>query len=85
MKWSEIRRHYPQCWVLIEAINAHSENELRILDDISVINTFKDSPSAMKEYSRLHHEIPTKELYVLHTSRKTIEISERSWLGIRAI
>ncbi len=25
MKWQEIRKHYPQQWLLVEAIKAHSE------------------------------------------------------------
>ena len=83
MKWNEIRKIYPDCWVLIEALKAYSKKGIRIIDEISVINIFNDSPLALKEYAHLHHEMPFKELYVLHTSREKIEIPERSWLGIR--
>lgn len=83
MQWKEIRKLYPHQWLLLEAIKAHSEAGKRILDQLSVINSFKDSQNAMKEYTQLHHKMPDRELYVLHTDKKFIEISERRWLGIR--
>jgi hypothetical protein len=30
MKWREIRKHYPQQWLLVEAIKAHSEAKMKI-------------------------------------------------------
>lgn len=36
---------------------------------------------AMRAYKRLHKETPHRELYVLHTNRKEINISERRWAG----
>jgi len=85
MKWQEIRSHYPQQWLLIEAIRARSEGNQRILDEISVIKTFLDSRTAMQSYTQLHHESPQRELYVVHTKREKLDITERRWLGIRGI
>ena len=83
MQWSEIRRHYPDEWLLVEAIEAHSEDGRRILDDIAVVASFPDSVTAMRRYARLHHEARQRELYVCHTQREELEIRERQWLGIR--
>jgi hypothetical protein len=85
MKWEEIRRHYPDQWLLVEAIKAHSESGKRILDELTVVNTFADSRAAMRGYTELHREAPERELYVLHTDRKKLDITERRWLGIRDI
>ena len=85
MKWQEIRDHYPQQWLLIEAIQARSEGNQRILDEISVIKTFLDSRVAMQSYTQLHHESPQRELYVVHTKREKLDITERRWLGVRGI
>ena len=85
MQWQEIRTQYPQQWLLVEAIKAHSETSKRILEQLSVVAAYLDSTTAMKDYSALHHEAPERELYVFHTSRKTLDIAERKWLGIRAI
>jgi hypothetical protein len=85
MQWQEIRAHYPQQWLLIEAVKAHSEADKRILDQLAVVDVFSDSVAAMKSYARLHREAPQRELYVFHTSRETLDITERSWLGIRGV
>lgn len=85
MKWEEIRRHYPDQWLLVEAIKAHSESGKRILEQISVVSTFPDSVTAMRGYTKLHREAPERELYVFHTDRETLDIVERRWLGIRGI
>ncbi len=83
MQWSEIRHHYPNEWLLIEAIEARSDEGQRILEDIAVVSSFPDSVTAMQRYTRLHHEAPQRELYVCHTERAELEIRERRWLGIR--
>ncbi|MCB0212831.1 MAG: hypothetical protein KDJ52_26040 [Anaerolineae bacterium] len=85
MKWPEIRKHYPQQWLMIEAIKAHSEKNKRILDEISVVGKYPDSVSAMKGYMKLHHDAPERELYVFHTDRKELDITERRWLGVRGL
>ena len=85
MQWPEIRKHHPQQWLLVEAIKAHSESNKRVPEQLAVVSTFPDSESAMKEYSQLHHEAPSRELYVVHTSRETLDITERNWLGVRGI
>jgi hypothetical protein len=85
MQWQEIRQLYPQQWLLIEAIKAHSEADQRILDQISVLASFSDSQAALKSYAQFQHEAPQRELYVFHTSRETIHILERHWLGIRGL
>ncbi len=85
MQWQDIRRHYPDQSLLIEAIKAHSENERRILDDIAILETFEDSDAAMKSYAGLHREAPQRELYVFDTDREELDIRERRWLGIRGV
>lgn len=84
MSWQEIRRHYPKQWLLLEAIQAHSEADKRILDQLAVIGVFPDSVTALQRYALLHHDAPYRELYVFHTSREQLDVMERQWLGIRA-
>jgi len=48
------------------------------------VGTFPDSVAAMQSYTQLHYEAPERELYVFHTSRKTLDITERRWLGIES-
>ncbi len=83
MNWHEIRKYYPQQWLLVEAIKARSEGGKRILEQISVINTFSDSISAMDGYKKLKKEVPERELFVFHTSREELDITERRWRGVQ--
>jgi len=83
MQWQEIRRHYPHQWLLVEAIKAHSESGKRILEQLTVVNTFSDPLAAMEFYKQIHQNLPEREFYVLHTDRETLDVSERKWLGIR--
>lgn len=84
MKWQEVRQAFPEQWVLIEAVQAHTNKKnVRILDEISPLKQFTDSPDAMKAYQEIHRDNPYRELYVLHTSRKEPDIIEKKWVGVR--
>ncbi|MBU0568218.1 hypothetical protein KKC52_09265 [bacterium] len=83
MRWEEIRSHYPHQWLMVEAVKAHSEASNRILDEIAVVNVFTNSKEAMSRYAEFHHQNPERELYILHTDRKALDITERRWIGIR--
>lgn len=85
MRWNEIRQHYPAQWLLVEAVDAHSENGKRILEQLAVIDIFPDSVAAMKRYAQLHRAMPSREYYVFHSTRETLEVIERRWIGVRGI
>jgi hypothetical protein len=84
MTWEEIRHQYPHQWLLVEAVQAHSESGKRIVDQLAVINAFADSSTALSQYSQLHRQWPEREYFVLHTDREQLDIKERHWLGIRS-
>jgi hypothetical protein len=83
MVWSEVREAYPDQWLVIEALEAHTEGSQRLLDRIAVIETCPDGASAMQRYQRLHRSYPLREFYYVHTSRENLDIRERHWTGIR--
>ena len=85
MTWSEVRRRFPDRSVLVEATEARSEEGLRLLDQIAVLESFDDGGEAMKRYCALHRQSPHRELYVLHTQSEDLEIEEIPWLGVRGI
>ncbi|HEY6321086.1 MAG TPA: hypothetical protein VJA16_05980 [Thermoanaerobaculia bacterium] len=84
MKWPEVRSRFPHQWLVIEALDARSELGKRLLEELAVVNQCPDGESAMRAYLSLHRQAPERELYVLHTDRENLEITEQSWLGIRA-
>lgn len=83
MKWVDVRQAYPNRWLIIEALEAHTANEQRILDKIAVIETCADSAEVMTAYERWHQAQPQREFYFAHTGREELDIRERRWLGIR--
>lgn len=84
MQWLEVRKAYPNQWLIIEALQAHtSANHQRLLDKIAVIEKCADGNVAMKSYRQLHKQHPAREFYFVHTSREALDIRERQWLGIR--
>ena len=83
MKWKDIRNEYPDSWILLEAIEAHSVENKRVVDKIAVLDKFNNSDEAMTAYRELHKNNPERELYVAHTKNEDLEIEERKWLGVR--
>ena len=84
MHWTDIRKTYPNQWLVIEALQAHSDKEhRRLLDTIAVMEVCLDGDAAMKRYRKFHQEHPEREYYFVHTSREQLDILERQWLGIR--
>lgn len=84
MKWPQVRTAYPDQWLVIEALEAHTEDSQRILDRVAVVETCSDGGHAFQCYRRLHREFPFREFYYVHTSRETLDILERRWVGIRS-
>ncbi len=83
MRWPEVRTNYPDQWLVIEALEARTEDQQRRLDRIAVIETCVDGTTAMQSCNRLHQAYPTREFYFVHTRREALDIRERRWLGVR--
>ena len=83
MLWADIRQTYPEQWLVIEALEAHTDNDQRQIDRIAVIESCPDGQAALQVYRRLHQQYPTREFYFVHTRRETLEIIERRWAGVR--
>ena len=86
MKWQEVRQLYPEKWLLIEALTAHTTTEQkRILENISVLDSFSDFYDAMDAYKINHKVAPKREMYVVHSINDEIDIEVRHWVGIRGV
>ncbi len=84
MKWQEAQQLYPEKWLLIEALVAHTTpNRKRILESIAVLESFFDFYEAMSAYKSNRKQNPLREMYVVHATNDEIEIAERHWVGIR--
>lgn len=85
MNWEEIQAAYPDQWLILEALEAHSEQGWRVLDRVAVISSQPDGENAVEAYRALHEQFPEREFYFIHTSRPALKIEERLWIGIRSI
>jgi hypothetical protein len=85
MRWADVREAYPERWLVIEALAAHSERDLRILDRIAVIDTCPDGRTTMKRHAELHRQFPDREFCFAHTGMVELRIEERRWVGVRGI
>ncbi|MDS0526188.1 hypothetical protein NNC19_10895 [Clostridium sp. SHJSY1] len=83
MKWNEARKIYPDKWLLFEAIEAHSEEGKRLVNELSIINIYDEGKEALKEYSDRHKKDKNREMYVYHTKNEELIIEERNWIGVR--
>ena len=81
--WQTVRKQFPNKWVLLEAITAHSKENKRIIDNLSVIDAFGDGEQAIRTYLSLHKKDHERELYVVHTDKESLDITEKRWVGIR--
>lgn len=85
MRWSEVRAAHPDQWLVIEALDAHSEDDRRVLDRVAVIDVCADSRTAMKRYAELRRCHAQREFCFVHTSMVELKIEERLWLGLRGL
>jgi len=86
MRWDDLKKTCRQQWVIIEAIEAHTEDDRRIIESIQLVEMFgEDNNGALRRYVQLHKVHPDKEYYVVHTSRPELNVKERNWTGVRGI
>lgn len=83
MKWSDIREAYPDQWLVVEALAAHTEEGQRMVERLAVMERCRDGDEALRRYRSLHQEYTQREFYFVHTSREVLNIRERQWLGVR--
>jgi hypothetical protein len=84
MTWQEIREQNPRKWVLVEAIDAATVGDKRVVHRMAFIGAYDNGHEAMRNYLQMHKEHHSRELYVVHADTEQLEITEKSWLGIRA-
>lgn len=75
MNWHELRASHPHSWLVIEAIDAFTENSQRIIPQLTFIASFGDDwQAAWDRYKTLHSADKHREYYVVHTDRETLDI-----------
>lgn len=84
MRWSDVRAAHPDQWLVIEALEARTEDRRRIVDRIAVVENCPDGANALRRYRELHRDHRDRELYFVNTDNSVLDIEELLWTGIRS-
>lgn len=78
MKWEEVRKLYPERYVLLQVLEGHVEGDKKYIEDVAIIRAIDDSKEATRE---LVNAKPGTLVY--HTSKDKIEILIRKSVGFQ--
>lgn len=81
MNWEQIRQQHPNKWVVVEAIDAQSINNQRVINDLVVIGVYDRWERAWEAYKQVHHADKWREYYCLSTERKNLDIGLMDTFG----
>jgi hypothetical protein len=80
MTWKEVQQHFPDHWVVFEALSSESKDDHWHIYDVSVVQVFNKVAPA-RELHRVTQ--PTKAFAVMHTLHTETNIPESHWSGVR--
>lgn len=80
MKWNEVRRIYPDRFVLLQVLDSHVEGDKKYIDEVAIIRAIDDSKEAT------HELVNAKSgTLVYHTGKEKIEVLIRKRVGFRGV
>jgi len=80
MKWQEVRKLYPNQYVLVKVLNSYNKNNKEIVDDVAIIRNITSSKEATNELIKSNGDT-----LVYHTKNECIEIEIRPSARFRGI
>ena len=54
MRWSEVRKTYPNKWIVFDSLNQHEEDNKLIVSNLAIVEVFDNINDAYKFYCKLH-------------------------------
>ena len=78
MKWEEVRRLYPNQFVLLKVLNYYTKDNKRYIKDVAVVRPVDDS----KEVAKLLLNGKPDD-FVYHTKNKRIVVRLKNIRGLR--
>jgi hypothetical protein len=83
MVWAEVRAAFPDQWLLLEAIEAHSVPGRRVIEQIAVLEKIEDDRAIFRRYREVRKKLPGREIFFFHTKNEEILIEEHLQLSPR--
>ena len=78
MKWSEVRKLYPNQFVKFEILESHIQDNKEYVDDVAIIKAISDGKEARKEFIKCK---PGQLIYNTKNEKLIIELVKH--IGIR--
>jgi hypothetical protein len=72
MIWNEVRKAYPNKWIVFDSLKQHEKDNKLIIEKVSVIEVFDDLNDAFKCYRMLRRENKTRELSLGNTKEESL-------------
>lgn len=83
MRWSEVRKDYPNMWVVIESMSSNIKDDEETIEEVSVINSYKDSKQAYLNYRQIHKQQPERNYLFASTQNEKLKVKIQYWAGVR--
>lgn len=77
MKWSEVRKIYPDQFVKLKVLSSHIENNQEFIEDIAIIKPIPDKRATKELFKSKGDEL------VFHTVDEDIVLEVRQDVGLR--
>ncbi|WP_297421714.1 hypothetical protein [Clostridium sp.] len=81
MLWSEVRKTYPNKWIVFDSLKQHEEENKLIIEDVAIIEVFDDINDAFRCYRTLHRKNKTRELSFGNTKDELL-VYENERIGL---
>ena len=72
MKWNEVRKTYPNKFIVFESLNQLENNNVLNVTDLTIIDVFDELGEAFKYYSKIHKEDKSKPLNIGDTKKEKL-------------
>lgn len=73
MDWQTVRRNFPSRYVVVEALDAYTEGDQRIVPTLAVHGVFDQQYKEAWEFYKQIRD-GRREFYIVHTSREILQI-----------
>ncbi|MDF2885374.1 MAG: hypothetical protein K0R54_5947 [Clostridiaceae bacterium] len=73
MLWSEVRKTYPDKWIVFDSLKQHEEDNKLIVEELAIVEVFSDLNIAYKYYSNLHKQDKARKLNIGDTRKENLE------------
>ena len=83
MLWSEVRKDYPNMWVVIETLSSKVEDDIETIEEVTVVNSYDNSTAAYLNYRTMHKQAPNREYLFASTANEELKVKIQHWTGVR--